>query len=155
MSTRIAQTGWRFTGIGLPGEPGAPHASPGLGLTPAGRIAMVSGSADIRQSIHMLLTTIPGERVMRPDYGCPLHRLMFAPNDPTTAGLAIHYVRQALARFEPRIEIVALDCNPAWDERAPGDATPRLLISLVYRIKAIDRKESLELELALEGTRAA
>ena len=41
---------------------------------------------------------------MRPGYGCHLFRLAFAPNDDTTAGLAIHYVRQALERWEPRIE---------------------------------------------------
>ena len=54
--------------------------------------SMIAGDAAIRQSIILLLTTTPGERVMRPDYGCPLHRLMFQPNDATTAGLAIHYV---------------------------------------------------------------
>jgi len=46
-----------------------------------------------------------GERVLRPEYGCDLHRLVFSPNDATTAGLAVHYVRAALLRWEPRIEI--------------------------------------------------
>jgi uncharacterized protein len=155
MSARVTQTGWRFAGMTQASEPAAAQAPVGIGTTAAGRIAMLSGSAAIRQSIYMLLTTIPGERVMRPDYGCPLHRLMFAHNDATTAGLAIHYVQRALSRFEPRIEIVSLDCNPAWDDRAPGDAAARLLISLVYRIKATDRDEALQFEIDLEGGRGA
>ena len=44
---------------------------------------------------------------MRPDYGCELHRLVFSPNDDTTAGLAIHYVRRALERWEPRVEVLS------------------------------------------------
>ena len=53
-----------------------------------GRLAMVEGNAAVRQAIQMLLSTAPGERVMRPGYGCDLQRLVFAPNDDTTAGLA-------------------------------------------------------------------
>ena len=68
---------------------------------------MVEDDASIRQSLLLLLSTSPGERVMRPDYGCSLRRLVFAPNDDTTAGLAIHYVRQAVERWEPRVEILA------------------------------------------------
>jgi hypothetical protein len=56
---------------------------------------MVAEQAAVRQSILLLLTTVPGERVMRPDYGCDLQKLVFSPNDATTHGLAIHYVRRA------------------------------------------------------------
>ena len=73
----------------------------GLGLPIALIImAFVSGCVllAVRQSILMLLSTRPGERVMPPDYGCPIHRLVFSPNDATTAGLAIHYVRHSLLR---------------------------------------------------------
>ncbi len=114
-------------------------------LTPAGRIAMVQGDAAVRQAIVMLLTTLPGERVMRPDYGCPLHRLMFAPNDATTAGLAIHYVRHALVRFEPRIEIVSLDAQPDRDRDAS------LIVSLTYRVRATNRRANLEFGIDLDA----
>jgi phage baseplate assembly protein W len=83
----------------------------------------------IRQSLLLLLSTIPGERVMRPEYGCQLFRIIFDPNDDTTAGLAIHYVRTAIERWEPRIEIQRLDATR--NEGEPG----RLDITLEYRIR--------------------
>jgi phage baseplate assembly protein W len=115
----------RFVGAGF--EPGT---SGGLATTATGGLAMVSGDESIRQAILMLLATTPGERLMRPGYGSHLHRLVFAPNDDTTAGLAIHYVRQALARWEPRIEVLEVDAEPN-----PDDAW-RLDIRLRYRVRA-------------------
>ena len=86
-------SGWYFAGLAAeaPSDPGTRPgaAAVGLCLTAAGGAAMVAGDALIRQSLMLLLATVPGERVMRPDYGCPLDRLMFAPNDATTAGLAV------------------------------------------------------------------
>ena len=154
--TTSAPTGWLFSGVHLAGARSEASAPEGIALTPAGRVALVSGDAAIRQSIMLLLTTIPGERVMRPDYGCPLHRLVFSPNDATTAGLAIHYVRQALIRFEPRVEIVALDATGAQvvEQHAEDDepAQPnKLVISLSYKVKATNRLGSLQLELGLDG----
>ena len=99
----------------------------------------------------MLLSTRPGERLMRPDYGCPIHRLMFAPNDATTAGLAIHYVRQALLRVEPRIDILRIDAGPAPDRDASGAA---LLITLDYRVRDTRRADRLALTLELNGVPA-
>ncbi|MEJ2666018.1 MAG: GPW/gp25 family protein [Deinococcales bacterium] len=141
----LGTRGWLFEGAALDVTQADVDTPRGLSLTPAGRIAMVDGDAAVRQSIVMLLTTLPGERVMRPDYGCPLHRLMFAPNDATTAGLAIHYVRHALVRFEPRVEIVSLDARAAEDM----DAT--LIVSLVYRIRATSRQANLEFAINLNA----
>jgi phage baseplate assembly protein W len=136
---------WLFSGAELGGALSGLSGPGGFTLTPAGRIAMVTDDHAIRQAIILLLTTIPGERVMRPEYGCPLHRLMFAPNDPTTAGLAIHYVRQALLRYEPRIEITSLDA------RADPVDGARLVVSLDYRVKGTNRKAMLEFGLSLDG----
>ena len=144
--------GWLFKGAELRESGLAPPE--GLTLTPAGHVAMVAGEAAIRQSIILLLTTTPGERVMRPDYGCPLHRLMFQPNDATTAGLAIHYVRQSLLRFEARIDIVALDAAAAplrEDEDAALDDAETLLVSLVYKVRATNRTARLDFEIGLSG----
>lgn len=116
---------FRFVGAGF--ETGA-HG--GLTLTAAGGAAMVEGDESIRQAILMLLSTTPGERVMRPAYGSRLHRLLFMPNDDTTAGLAIHYVRQALLRWEPRVEVLDVDAQ------ADPDASWRLNILLRYRVRA-------------------
>src|ERR1017187_1926252 len=71
----------------------------------------------MRQALLLLLSTRPGERVMRPDYGCPLKGLGFEPNDDTTAGMAIGYIRRAIERWEPRVRIVRLDARRAEESR--------------------------------------
>lgn len=116
---------WRFIHPDFDFE----EATVGLGLSNTGGIRMVDEHASVRQAILLLLTTIPGERVMRPGYGCNLHRLVFSPNDDTTHGLAIHYVRQALQRWEPRIEITSLDARR--NDEDPG----RMDVHLEYRLK--------------------
>ncbi len=103
--------------------------APGLGFAASGGIRMVSEDLSVRQAILLLLTTIPGERIMRPDYGCSLDKLAFMPNDATTHGLAIHFVRQALERWERRIDILHLDANSNPDDPA------RIDIFLDYRVR--------------------
>jgi phage baseplate assembly protein W len=94
-------------------------------------MAMVDGASAVRQSLMLLLSTQPGERIMRPEFGCDLHRLVFEPNDQTTAGLAMHYVRTAIARWEPRVEILGLDAEAAADDLS------RLDIVLDYRVRVL------------------
>jgi uncharacterized protein len=105
---KVRYRAWHFVHPDLD----VPAEKSGLQLSPRGNVAMVSEEASVRQAILLLLSTSPGERVMRPNYGCDLNKLVFAPNDDTTAGLAIHYVRQALERWEPRIRIRELDAYP-------------------------------------------
>jgi Bacteriophage baseplate protein W len=116
---------------------------PGLAVSTRGGIAMVEQPGSIRQAILILLTTLPGERVMRPAYGCDLFKLVFSPNDDTTAGLAIHFIRRALDRWEPRIDIINLDATRDRDEPA------RLEISLEYKIKAILRTDQIGFSINL------
>lgn len=123
---------WRF---GHPDFDNADHV--GLGLNAAGGVEMIAGDASVRQSIMLLLSTMPGERVMRPGYGCSLQRLLFAANDATTAGLAIYYVRQAIERWEPRVAIVRLDAGPA-----PGRPAS-LMIELDYRVLSTNQLDQL------------
>jgi phage baseplate assembly protein W len=130
--------GLAFAGLGA-------GAALGLATTAAGRLATVEDDAAVRQAILVLLSTTPGERVMRPAYGCPLHRLLFAPNDATTAGLAVHYVRQALRRFEPRVEIEALSAGSA------PEAPSLLEVRLAYRVRASGRPGRLAFSLDLAG----
>ncbi len=134
---------WRF----LHPDIDMPEEFAGLGTSPTGGIDMVDDQASVRQAILLLLSTIPGERVMRPDYGCDLHRLIFSPNDNTTAGLAIHYVRQALDRWEPRIQVNFLDAEPNPDQAG------RLDIVLEYRLRRAERTDQLSfsINLAEEG----
>lgn len=132
-----------FSGAGLGAQLGRGFDS-GPVPSVAGGIQLVHGDSAIRQAIMLLLTTVPGERVMRPDYGCPLNRLIFWPNDATTAGLAIHYVRQALRRFEPRVQIVHLDAGAH-----PNDPA-MLLITLKYRVRETGAVDTIEASIALE-----
>jgi phage baseplate assembly protein W len=135
---------WRFVlPSALLSDPDRPWTSAGLQVAPTGRVDMVEGDAAIRQAILLLISTSPGERVMRPAYGCDLRRLAFAPNDDTTAGLAIHYVRTAIERWEPRVEIVFLDAG-----RDPVNPE-RLDIELQYRVRATRRVDQLRVALEL------
>jgi len=117
----------------------------GLSLSSSGGVAMVAEEESVKQAILLLLATRPGERVMRPEYGSNLHRLLFSPNDDTTAGLARHYVQRALEQWEPRIRILSLDATRV-------DADPgRLNISLQYRVRATQRTEQLTFPVDLSG----
>ena len=117
----------------------------GLRADVHGRLETIGLERSIRQAIRIILSTTPGERVMRPDYGCDLQRLVFQPNDDTSAGLAMHYVRRALERWEPRIDLLSVDAHR--DEAEPGV----LLISLEYRIRSTQSNELMELSLDLMG----
>ena len=85
---------------------------------------------------------------MRPDYGCLIHRLMFAPNDDTTAGLAILYVRRAIEQWEPRVELLRVDAgrNPEVPEM--------LNVVLEYRVRATQRTEATAFAFDLSGGQA-
>lgn len=122
-----------------------PEEDAGLYISAKGGIEMVAEESSVRQSILLLISTRPGERVMRPDYGCDLQQLAFSPNDDTTAGLAVHYVRQALARWEPRIDVLAIDASPSAEE--PG----RLDLVLEYRVRSSQREERLATLIDLSG----
>jgi uncharacterized protein len=117
----------------------------GIQISSTGGIRMVAEQAAVRQSILLLLTTLPGERVMRPDYGCDLQKLVFSPNDATTHGLAIHYVRRALQRWEPRIDILRLDAEA--NEKNPE----RMDIVLEYRVRKTVQGENLIISVPLTG----
>jgi phage baseplate assembly protein W len=116
----------------------------GLTTDPAGRLAVAPLEEAVYQSLLLLLSTDPGERVMRPGYGCPLQRLAFQPLDNTTAGLAIHYVETAVRRWEPRAEIVRVDAAPV-----PG-RLGTLGIELHYRVSSTTDEQQLHLELVLD-----
>jgi phage baseplate assembly protein W len=73
--------------------------------SPTGGIALVARELEIEESIEVILRTAPGDRLMRPEFGCRIHEFVFAPADATTMGLIAHEVRSALLRWEPRIEL--------------------------------------------------
>ena len=95
-----------------------------------GRVGLAHRERDIEEAMHMILLTPKGQRVMRPEFGCGIHDLLFAPNDATTAGLATYYVEEALGMWEPRIEVQDVTAQPDPDDPA------RLLIGVRYQVKA-------------------
>ena len=117
----------------------------GLRYSLGGSVDMVEDDESVRQAILLLIATIPGERVMRPEYGCHLNRIVFSPNDDTTAGLAIHYVRSALERWEPRVDVLDIDAERSDEE--PN----RLDIVLEYRVRATQRTHELRIPVELQG----
>lgn len=76
-----------------------------LRTDPTGRVSLVAGTREIEESIRLILATAPGERPMRPQFGCAVHDFVFAPADAATAGDIAFAVRVALERWEPRIEL--------------------------------------------------
>jgi len=79
----------------------------------------VSSSAleeNVRQSLFIILGTAPGERINRPQFGCRIHDLMFAPNNAVTCARAEVFCEEAIYKFEPRIEKVVSHAQPNPDE---------------------------------------
>src|SRR5689334_837783 len=115
---------------------GAGWAFP-VGIDSRGRLELSRREQDIEQAILLILLTPKGQRVMRPEFGCQIHDLMFAPNDATTAGLAAYYVEEALGMWEPRIHVKEVNARP--DPENQG----RLLIDISYEVKATHDSRSL------------
>jgi phage baseplate assembly protein W len=80
-----------------------------------GGIKLVSRETEIEQSIRLIISTAPGERPMRPEFGCSIHDHVFDGIDGRTAGRIAFSVREALRRWEPRIDVlgVGVDRHPS------------------------------------------
>jgi len=100
-------------------------------------VDMVSGDEDIHQSIGLLLETEPGERVMRPDFGCGLSNHLFEEIDQGLINRITRSISEAILHHEPRVVLEALDVNPA----AASDGT--LLIRLEYRSRLTNSRYNL------------
>ena len=124
---------------------GAGWAFP-LRTDPTGSIALVRGEREIVESIRLVLGTAPGERPARPEFGCAIHELVFAPADAALAGQIAYRVRVALERWEPRVDLddVLVDFTGAGEGtlyidiryRIRGDNDPRNLVFPFYVIPA-------------------
>lgn len=114
MTTELLGQGW-----GFPIRPAAD-----------GRIRLVRGERKIRESIWLILSTAPGERVMRARFGAGLSQAVFAPNDPRERAIIAARAREALIHHEPRIDV--LDVRAEADPDEPG----RVLVHVDYRIRS-------------------
>ncbi|MBF6612701.1 MAG: GPW/gp25 family protein [Chloroflexi bacterium] len=108
-----------------------------LRISPTGGIALSRHEFDIDEAIRIILSTAKGERHMRPQFGCGIHDLVFAPNNATTAGLVETYVSEAIGWWEPRVELLKVLVETDPDERN------KLLINVHYRVRATNDMRNL------------
>ncbi len=91
-------------------------------------LALVSGPDKVRQAIWIILETEPGERLMRPAFGCGLRRYLMKPNTSATRALMQHDVARALSFWEPRIQLEEVTVEP-------GEDPSMVLIAIQYTHK--------------------
>lgn len=111
-----------------------------------GSIALVADEREIEEAIRLVLATSPGERPMRPEFGCRIHEYVFAPVSASTAGALSYEVRRSLDRWEPRITVESVDVSYDAEDRAVvyidisyrinGTNSPRNLVFPFYTIPA-------------------
>ncbi len=95
---------------------------------------MVSGVEDIQQSLHILLTTRLGERVMQDEFGCALDSVIFEEIDQSLINTLNRNISDAILYHEPRITLDQLDVDEQADQ--PG----LLLISLTYTVRSTNSR---------------
>lgn len=97
--------------------------------TVSGKLSLITSEEKIRQSLLLVLSTAPGERQMRPEFGCGIHDLVFQPNTETMRVMVQNQVRDALIRWEPRIDVMDVRVE------TPPEARNFLIIRIDYRIR--------------------
>jgi phage baseplate assembly protein W len=108
-----------------------------LGVDHRGAIALARGEEDVEQAIEIIIGTAPGERPMRPEFGCDVHDLVFETVDAAMVGRLETAIREALDRWEPRVVVEGIDADLA----AVGDG--RLDVTIRYRIRATNDQRNL------------
>jgi phage baseplate assembly protein W len=103
-----------------------------VGPDAGGAVGMSAYEKSVEESIRIILGTTPGERLMRPDFGCRLGEILFAPNSHRTISLAEHYVREALVRWEPRV--IVKEVKGEADAEEPA----RVNISIRYELRSVN-----------------
>ena len=121
MSERFIGRGWAFP----------------MRVGPTGGIGMVEREQELEEAIRLILGTAPGERPMRPEFGCGIHEYAFATADGATAGRIAHEVRTALERWEPRVEVT--DVVIAFDSVEVGT----LYIDVRYTLRSTNDQRNL------------
>ena len=107
-------TGWQFP----------------IRVNPQGGLSFSYGEQNVAESIWLILATAQNERQMRPRFGCGMHELVFAPNNPSTFGNVSHLVRKVLTEYEPRIDVLEVRVETGPEE--PN----KVLIRVDYRIRS-------------------
>ncbi len=101
------------------------------------QVAFAEYEDDIRQAIFIILETAPGERLMRPNFGCGIHELVFAALDSTTLQRIRSEVQDALRRYEARIDVLGVGVDEA------ASAEGKLLVEIEYRVRKTNQLGNL------------
>lgn len=124
MAREILGTGWKFP----------------IRINARGGFSYSQGEQLIQEAIWIILGTALGERRMLPRFGCGIHEYVFAPNSPGTRGDLAHQVQQALARWEPRIDVLRVAVEPGDPQAVTSNL---LLIRVEYRIRSTNTVQNL------------
>lgn len=114
-------TGWKFP----------------VNVDATGKIAMSSYEEDIKEAILIIIKTSKGERIMRPDFGCSIHELVFSEINTATLTLIENSIRDAIAEWEPRVEVEKVEIIP--DKTHEG----KILINIEYRVRKTNNRFNL------------
>lgn len=108
-----------------------------LATDAAGGVALVAKDREIEQAIRLVLGTTRGERPMRPEFGCRIHEHVFGPANAATAGQVALDVREALERWEPRIDLD--EVRVGFDAIESGV----LHVDIAYRVRGLNDPRNL------------
>jgi Bacteriophage baseplate protein W len=108
-----------------------------LGVDRRGSVALAHGEDDIEQAIGVILSTAPGERPMRPEFGCEVHDLIFDTIDAAMVGKMDAAVRNALDRWEPRIVVTGIEFDLSDVDEG------RLIATIAYIVRATNHQRNL------------
>jgi uncharacterized protein len=131
MSKDFLGVGWKFP----------------VGVESSGKIALSKYEDDIKEAILIILNTAKGERVMRPDFGCGIHDMVFQTINMSTLSVIEMNVREALTQYEPRIELI--NVNISTEQIDQG----KLVISIDYNVRSTNNQFNVVYPFYLnEGT---
>ena len=103
-----------------------------VGTDVQGKVALSSYEKSVEESIRIILGTTPGERVMYPDFGCKINDIIFSPSSSKTVSLAVHYIEEAIIKWEPRVIL----------KKVYGDVDPDnpglINIKIDYEIRSVN-----------------
>lgn len=103
----------------------------------SGSVATAEFEDDVRQAIRIILGTAPGERVMRPDFGCGIYEMVFEIVDSATLTRITNLVTDALTRYEARIELISVRVDPLYASEG------RLEVNVEYRVRRTNQVGNL------------
>lgn len=109
------------------------------------KIAVSKAEQYIKESIMIILGTAKGERVMRPDFGCGINEMVFSVIDSSASALISMNVKEALLKWEPRIEVTNVAVSPDSNENN------LLNIKIEYKIKSTNTKNNLVYPFYIEA----